>query len=97
MDLAAKFFSTGRFEYDGTYDPNNFFQNCHLQANILDWNEEKKLQMLPLVLIGKAKRAYDELENDQRATYANAERAIIGKCSMSFQFYLHAFYQKSLS
>ncbi|RNA38382.1 hypothetical protein BpHYR1_042960 [Brachionus plicatilis] len=69
--------------FDGHTDSKEFKRLFDLNAVLLNWSDEKKLTVLPLLLTAKAKRLNDGLTDAQKTTSELIVTELVNGCSQS--------------
>lgn len=80
--------------YDGNSDPVEFTKSFKLHAFMFGWDDAKQLQVLPLLLKGRAERIFNGLDNTKKAAIKDALEEIENNCVQSQEMLLNAFYSR---
>ena len=78
-------------QYDGLSDPKGFKKSFTLNALMLNWDDGRKISILPHLLIGRAERVYNEMADEDKTDVAKIFEALEKNCVQSTEVLLHAF------
>ena len=90
MDQLVK--TLGINPYDGNSDPAEFVRSFKLQSFMFSWDDTKQLEVLPLLLKGRAERVFSALEATKKDTIKKALEEIENGSVQSQEMLLSAFY-----
>ena len=66
----------GLARFDGRGPVSRFLDDFNRYSRLMTWDDAKKLDVLPLCLVGLARDAYDALTDEQKATFATIESGL---------------------
>ncbi|RMZ95285.1 hypothetical protein BpHYR1_050661 [Brachionus plicatilis] len=69
--------------YDGNGDPKEFKRMFELNFIMLNWDQTKKLTILPLLLTGKAARLFEAMKDEEKDSTDRIFEILISGCSQS--------------